>query len=359
MKIVLFIDCLGAGGAQRQLVGLARMLNEIGHEVSVVVYHDIPFYASLLEECGVPCYLIGQGKVKGLLIYSFYQYVKYTKPDWVISYLESPCIIACLVRMLYKRFRLIVSERNTSQQMNGKCRLRFNIFRVADYVVPNSFSQQSFIEKHAGFLSDRTRTITNFVDMEFFKPSENKQFRHEMQEIIVVASIWPPKNTLNFICAVEILLRKTQNFHISWYGKNKGVLLYFEECNRLIKEKRLSDHIELLDKTSEIKRKYQAADLFCLPSFYEGTPNVIGEAIACGLPVVCSNVCDNPIYVKEGVNGFLFDPNLPQDMADKLLKALNMKMEDYVLYSRQSRVIAEKLLSKNKFIDSYLKLLRS
>ena len=44
MKILLFIDSLGSGGAQRQIVGLATMLKEKGYGVKMVTYYDIPFY---------------------------------------------------------------------------------------------------------------------------------------------------------------------------------------------------------------------------------------------------------------------------------------------------------------------------
>lgn len=359
MKILLFIDCLGAGGAQCQLVGLAKMLKDNGCEVSVLVYHDIPFYAPALENGGVFYKVIGKGQSRIFRILYFHQYIRRTKPDWVISYLESPSIIACLAKVLNRNFRLIVSERNTTQCMTLKTQIRFFLFRMADYVVPNSFSQEAFIHKYAYYLFSKTKTITNFVDTDIFKPKCGVKNRPDIQEVVVVASIWPPKNTFNFILAIEELSKHTDKFHVSWYGKNTGALFYFEECTQLIKQKGLERYIELLDKTTAIKDKYLRADLFCLPSFYEGTPNVIGEAIACGLPVICSNVCDNPIYVKEGVNGFLFDPNLPQDMADKLLKALNMSEKEYACYSMHSRVIAEQALSKSRFIENYLSLLKS
>lgn len=135
MKILLFIDCLGAGGAQRQFVGLARMLKERGYEVNVVVYHDIPFYAPALEEKQIPCIMIGKGKLKALRFYYFYQLVKRMKPDWVISYLESPSLIACITKLLKGGVKLMVSERNTSQTISMSTKVRFNLFRLADYVV--------------------------------------------------------------------------------------------------------------------------------------------------------------------------------------------------------------------------------
>jgi len=47
-------------------------------------------------------------------------------------------------------------------------------------------------------------------------------------------------------------------------------------------------------------------DAFVHPSFYEGMPNVVCEALAAGLPVLVSDVCDHPLLVEKGVQGFLF-----------------------------------------------------
>ena len=51
MKIILFTDSLGAGGAQRQLVGLAKLLKDVGEDVSILTYHKDEFYAPFLEKC--------------------------------------------------------------------------------------------------------------------------------------------------------------------------------------------------------------------------------------------------------------------------------------------------------------------
>ena len=58
-----------------------------------------------------------------------------------------------------------------------------------------------------------------------------------------------------------------------------------------------------------------------MSSFYEGTPNVICEAMSSGCPI-SSDVCDNARNVKENENGFLFNPRSPEDMAKKLEEAL-------------------------------------
>ena len=111
------------------------------------------------------------------------------------------------------------------------------------------------------------------------------------------------------------------------------------------------------EKTTHIKEVYQDADYFCLPSFYEGTPNVICEAMACGLPVVCSDVSDNSRYVKEGENGFLFDPNDTSSIVSAFERIFVLSTEDNDSFRFRSRKIAEQKLSKEVFINSYIKLI--
>ena len=60
-KIVLFTDCLGAGGAQRQLVGLAIMLKAKGYDMTVATYHNIDFYKKQLDDAGVRNLVIPNG----------------------------------------------------------------------------------------------------------------------------------------------------------------------------------------------------------------------------------------------------------------------------------------------------------
>lgn len=355
-RVLCIIDSLGPGGAQRQLVGLAHFLKEDGYDVVVATYHDNRFYVDQLLSGGVP-YVYVKKAQKGLLRqWHLLRYIQKVQPDVVISYLEAPSIRACVAHLCYRRFKLIVSERNTTQHTGCAEIVRFNIFRLADYVVPNAFSQTRYINTRFPFLADKTVTITNFVDLIHFIPPSIR-LRHEIPEIVVVASIWASKNTLGFIDAVSILHNAGIRFHISWYGKVDSSIHYYNQCKQKIVSLGVGDVIELKEKTNEIKKCYQEADYFCLPSFYEGTPNVICEAMACGLPVACSDVCDNGRYVIENENGFLFDPGSPDSIAAALLRMLDLSGVDYAQYCLNSRLKAEQLLSKERFVESYKSLI--
>lgn len=360
MSIILFIDNLGPGGAQRQLVGLAVMLKKKGYDVRVCCYQDRPFYSSIIIDNDVPYEIIPNSDNHKKRIYVVPRFLIKNKPDWVIAYLETPSLLSCVAKIFGGRFHLIVSERNTNQTITYKDKIRFFLFRFADFVVPNSFSQGEFISKNYPDLGQKVKIITNFVDLRKFT-AINKKRRH-IPLIIVVATIWASKNTKNLIKAVSILKQRGRTVKIDWYGlieaKKEEVKVYQKECFDLIKKLKVDKYINLLEKTNRIDEKYKEADYFCLPSFYEGTPNVICEAMASGCPVICSDVCDNSRYVKEGLNGFLFNPQSPEDMAGKIEKALSISDDMYEKYCINSRNLAEKMLSEEKFINSYLDIIK-
>ena len=354
MKILLLIDSLGSGGAQRQMVGLAKLLQEKELQVKIIYYHPDNFFQPYLDEHHIPYEDVGGSESKIKLLFLIAQYIRKCRPKVVISYLDRPNMIACILKTIGIKFRLIASERNTTQILNRIEKLKFMFMRRADAIVPNSYSQERFIKLHFPHLDQKICTIINFVDLETYKPAFNKKRGHT---IVVAASAWQPKNTLGLIEAAKILKEHSHIFTIKWFGIY-GDTPYVRKCQKKIKEYGLENFFQLLPKTATIVKEYQDADYFCLPSFYEGTPNAMCEAMACGLPIICSDVCDNGFYVKENVNGFLFNPHETAEITDKIEKAFLLSDTQYYNFCHASRRKAEDSFSKEKFLSSYMTLLQ-
>jgi glycosyltransferase involved in cell wall biosynthesis len=106
-----------------------------------------------------------------------------------------------------------------------------------------------------------------------------------------------------------------------------------------------------------IHEEYRKADVFCLPSLYEGFPNVLCEAMSCGLPVLCSNVCDNGYIVKNKENGLLFDPNNIDDIKSKLVEFYLLPKSVRLNMAKSSRKISIQLFSKDLFLKKYIDIL--
>lgn len=352
-RILCVIDALGPGGAERQMAGLSIMLKEQGYEVFVRYHEPKYFFSAQIKEAGIDVRCLGAGRSRFFKVLLYRNEIKRINPDVVISFLQPSNILTSIIRLTGLKFKLIVSERNTNIGKGLRDYIRFNLYRIADWIVPNSYSQEAFIKKEFSFLTSKVKTIVNFVDTDYFKPVNKKRGR----EILVVATTWIPKNTLGFIRALRILKDREVKCHVTWYGKVPDMIDYVNQCENLIKTLDVSDYIDLKDKTKDIKVEYNKTDYFCLPSFYEGTSNAICEALASGLPIICSDVCDNSKYVENEVNGFLFNPFDTENIANCIENVLALSDSDYRRYGKNSRDKALSVFAKKIFINNYIQII--
>ena len=352
-KIICFTDSLGSGGAQRQLVGLACLLKEQGYDVSVLLYYDNPFYKPALDKAGIESVIIGNTANPIKRLWKLYRYFKKLPCDVVISYQETPSLIASIFRPLLKWPKLIVSERNTTQKLTIKDKIRFWLYRFADTIVPNSYSQANFINSTYPRLSSKVNIITNFVDTDKFRATND---RKRGNKLVVVASDKPEKNFERFVEAIVLVKQRGLTIKAEWYGIRGAVLYKYQD---LVETRGVADMLDIYPPQTDIQEVYQNADYFCLPSLFEGFPNVLCEAMSCGLPVICSNVCDNPHIVKETVNGFLFDPYNVRQIADSIERIALLPKAEYDAISSNNVERSEQRFSKVAFIDKYIKIIEA
>ena len=353
-NIVCLIDSLAAGGAQRQMVVLSRLLKENGYKVIVLTYHDIPFYKQYLDRYCIPNRNIDSAANHRKRIFRIRKELKDLNPDIVIAYLDVPSIVAVCGKLLGGKYRLIVSERNTTQHLTIKARIKFFLFRFADAIVSNSESQTEYIKSRYPRLSKKTYTITNCVDTDFFKPEPALPSSSELR-LLTVGRITEQKNVLRYIDAIAILIHKGANIRADWFGDYFSD--YYDQCLQKIKEYGIEDNFHFHPATGNILPEYQKADAFCLPSVYEGFPNVICEAMACGKPILCGNVCDNPSMVQDGVGGILFDPFSIDSMMSAIRQMAELDNERRAEMGRINRIKAEQQFSRNVFIQKYVNLI--
>lgn len=360
MKIVCMISSLRLGGAERQLLGLAAALQREGHEVEVLTYRRADFYAAEPARLGLRHTMME--KKGGLLPWArrTVAYLRESSCEVLIAFLPGACLKACLVHHLSPTFRLVVSERNFSIRLRLTDRFRLWCFRrEADRVVCNNFSQEALIRRRFPAMGDRLDVIPNFVDVERFVPRERAPLRMESDaldgtvvRIVVTARLAPRKNALGLIRAAALLHGKGYDFVIDWYGLESRDS-YYRRCMRLLGRYGLAGLFRFHPAVVGVERLYADADWFCLPSFYEGTSNSLAEALSCGKPVVCSAVSDNPRYVREDVNGFLFDPRRPASIADALEKSVALDEGRRKAFGAASREVAEQNLSPQRFARAY------
>lgn len=361
-KILLVIDLLNSGGAQRQLVGLAKLLKDAGHSPKVVYYIEHSFYKKFLDENGVESEMLmpdtKNEKKRDLFFYlhvkkNLRTAIKTFKPDTIIAYMDLPNILSVFATPKHMPCRLIVSERNTTQHIGLMERVKYRCFNRTDAIVPNSHAQERFITANYPRLQSKMVTITNFVDTEMFTPVADK-ISNEKPLILTVGRLAPQKNIMTYLKVLKRLKDNGVAFRALWYGG--GFDAYSDQCLEAVRVYGIEEMFEFRPPTREIVTVYQQADLFCLPSLYEGFPNVVCEAMSCGLPVVASNVCDNPDIIDSSC-GLLFNPKDEEDMFNKLKTILTKPQSELIALGEASRLRAVNLFSAEKFLEEYEKIL--
>ena len=354
-RILLITENLGSGGAERQICGLAAMLSKAGYPCRLITYVENQFYEPYLRQHGVDYELVRELWDKKTRVFKVARYVRRYKPDVVISYLPSVNQTMCLAKLLFKA-KLIVSERNNNTGITRNDKIQFNLYRMADAIVPNSNSQGEFIRKNFPFLASKVHPIINFVDVKRFTPSEVPT-QNDVPRIITVARYTQQKNVLTYMKAVRMVKEMGLKVHFDWYGDKKHNASYYAEVEKEHRLLDIADYLTLHEPNQKIEEEYRKSDIFCLPSLFEGYPNVVAEAMSCGLPVICSNVYENPYIVEEGVNGFLFNPEKAEDIANIVRQILSLSPEERRQMGKRNRQLCLERNTEETFFKSYVELI--
>jgi glycosyltransferase involved in cell wall biosynthesis len=363
MNILLVIDSLEAGGAQRQLTEIAVGFLEKGHTVSFLVYRNHVFYNQFLETKGIRiAYILESNYVIRFL--RMRKFIRNGKFDAVLSFLEGSNVICELAGLPRRKWSLVVGERSAKPAILKSPKLIFYrwLHLLADVVVSNSEANIRLIRRVNPLLpAGKLRVIYNIVNLEYWKPAGNTITSGTGKfEIVVAASQRSLKNLNGLIEAVAIFSKEEQQLlKISWYGDRISEP-YYDDSFQLAQKKIEALHLEHLfafyPATHEILNKVLAADAVGLFSFHEGFPNAICEGMACGKPVICSGVSDMPKVLSDCPQ-CLCDPHDILSIHNAIRYLLYLDKESLLKLGIQNRSFAERYFNKVNIVDNYLALL--
>lgn len=154
--------------------------------------------------------------------------------------------------------------------------------------------------------------------------------------LLSVGELIPRKNHEVVIRALSVLKQLDKLNHIEYVICGRGA--YETDLKKLAEELGVADHIHFLGYRNDISEICNCADLFVFMSHQEGLPVALMEAMACGLPAVCSNIRGNTDLIEDGVTG-LISNNTPEELAE----VINEMRNDAVLRDRLSSAALQKI----------------
>lgn len=355
-RVLLVTESLGSGGAERQLVGLAVALKDRGHVPVVVTWLDKNFHKKSLDSNNIRHIILApRGKLHRIMLLALI--FRKLKPDAVVSFLPMANETASIASF-FSPVNLIVSERSYTTKWGLRRKITNLLYKRAKYIVTNSNNEADNIREHSKALAPKVISISNFVDTNRFMIVDRVNSKTKSKNLLVgVGRVIPTKNLLNLLQALFLVKNGGIDFNFDWYGDTTYNDKYFKEVNKVIVDLRLENEFRFRGESYDIEKAYQEADIMCFPSLLEGYPNVLVEAMACGLPIIASDVCENPFIVENNVNGFLFDPNDVNSIANAILKAVRLSDSEYSKISAENRNKVLKNNSIESFVQKYLELI--
>lgn len=362
--ITFFIASLSSGGAEHQLIMLAHYLHERNYNVKIVTYADVQDHYSVGRD--IERIRLAEGKIKVLKLLSIFIFFLKLKTDVVISFGQRDNFFSLIPLMLRPKINVIVSERNIT---NGKpsiyerC-LFGGLYSRANFIVSNSYTQKNYIVNKKSKWKNKTFTITNYTDLNLFKPRLCANYNKDGLNIAIFSRFVEQKNCIRFAQVVKKIVEQSNyNIMFYWYGnlhsKGDDNVEYLNCLKKTIKDLGIESNFILYDHVKNVAEVMALYDAVCLPSLIEGFSNTISEAICMGKIVLASNVSDNKIMVHDGINGYLFDPLNINDMYEKIIKFSELSIDQRTRMGECSRQIAQDLFDKNVFISKYEHLINS
>ena len=142
------------------------------------------------------------------------------------------------------------------------------------------------------------------------------------------------------------------------YRSEREASSIYEGMTSEIAARGLQGRFRLHGAQKDVVSLYWRCDVVCVPSFVEGCSNAIGEALACGVPVLASDVSDNGRLVVDGLTGFLFDPADSEDIARTVRKFDTLTAEEVGAMRLAGREVAERRLAPAVLGDRFGQLIK-
>jgi len=343
-KVVFLIRDLNYGGAQRQLVTLVKALHQEDC-FDVTVLH---FYCggSLLKDMidrGIPTISLEKQERWDVLGFfgRLFGHLKRIQPDVLHGYLGESNIVTMFLKPLFPSTRIIWGIRgsNTPSDRYGwlgsiLSQLERLLSSFTDLIVVNSHTGKADYVNQ-GFASDKMVVISNGIDTERFRPDSEAgaKVRSEWgiseNTILIglVGRLSPMKDHHTFLKAATLLSKEREDVRFVCVGV--GEENYAKELYQLTDDLGIAEKIIWAGGRSDMPAVFNALNIACSSSSDgEGFPNVVGEAMACGVPCVVTDVGDSAWIV--GDKGVVVPPKNPEALKTAINELIDKtNLDDY------------------------------
>ena len=345
MKLLFIITGLSTGGAEMMLYKLLDRINREQFDPFVIslTYEGESQISQRISDSDIPIYLLNINSKKEILqaIWRLINLVRKIQPDIIQGWMYHANLAAQFASLLtFQSVPTVWNIRHSVYSLKYEKSTTATIIKLLAKM--SSFPKNIIYVSHIsakqheklGYQDSKSVVIPNGFDTEVFTPSINARngLRRELgltENAIVIGLIaryHPMKDHDNFLSAATLLLKKFPDIHFVLVGtgvqkENSGIV-------SLLSDFKLTHdpHFHFLGERQDISKITAGFDIASLVSAWgEGFPNVVGEAMSCGVPCVVTDVGDSAWIV--GETGKVVPPKDPEKLAQVWQEMIELGQE--------------------------------
>jgi len=371
MKVLFVIDTINGSGAERSLVEISQHFKNYT-PVFVHLYKGDQLKPNL-EDAGIKVYSLN---IPGSRNFSkaakeLEKIYQKEQPDIIHSTLfrsdavtrklkskyNTP-LISSFVNNSYNKLRF--QNQPFSMQMKLKLVQLYDTYtsRKVDYFISNSETIKASKAKSTLVDLDKVKVIYRGRDIHKFANAEQTEGLEDLKKslgitdkriLLNVSRLIERKGQLDMVNAMPAILEKYPNTVLLIAGHG----VFEEKLNNRAKELGIEDEVKVLGRRPDVPQLLAIADFFVYPSYFEGLPGALIEAMLSEKIIVCSNIPENMECVDED-SAIIFERGNVQELTKKLLEVMDNK-QGYKKLGERAREIAANKFDIDQIASEYEK----
>jgi len=368
-KILFVVPALGIGGAEKSFISFVNALTRrSGNELMVIVLSHVSEHQLKKLHHSIQIKILNRKSTSrpGTLL-SVYWNCRRFRPDILIGWSTYAIFVVLVIAPFFKKAKIIISERNYipkifSLDNVGKWRRRIVLYLMkklyinAHVITANSFDNLRFLKKYIGS-GPSYYLLKNTIDYDEVSNLRAKYIvaRDPAVDVILVAL-----GRLDYQKGFDVLL----NAYYQAIEQNTKMKLYLigsgdqgDSLKKLAKDLGIDGKICWISEVNNPYPYYDLADIVIVPSRFEGFPNVMMEAMACGKAVIASDCKTGPRELSANGKLAKLVPVGGVDEMKRAILSLADDVETRTLMGSQAALYIFSEYEKNIIVTNYIDLL--
>lgn len=353
MKVLQIIPTLNMAGAEIMCENLTYELIKKGHDVVVVSLYALHSpITERLENKGIKIYYLNKKKGMDLsIIHRIKKVIRVEQPDVVHTHLDSLKYVG--LATIFKKIKIVHTIHSLAEKESGGIASKINRRLFRTRVVPVALSEavEQSIERMYQLPLEQVTVIYNGIDLSKCIVKQEYVIKNELK-ILHIGRFAEAKNHIGILKAFKLFHEKYPNSKLQLIGDGEKKA----EAEQFVADNELSEAVEFLGLKDNVYGYLHDADIFTLPSLYEGIPMTLIEAMGTGLPIVATKVGGIPDMLKDQESALLVDVDEEQIAGAFMELAQNEEKRARLgLAAKQGSIKFSAELMAEKYLQIYCK----